>query len=285
MSASASPPRHTAAASAAHPSSRRPFLKLDHVDVTLRRGVAVVQAFSDVDLAIEEGEFVTIMGHSTSGRTALLDLIAGLAKPSAGAVLIEDREAGSPGPDRGVIFRAPSLLPWLSVYGNVRIAVDKAFGATKTRGERHDWTLHNLSLVGAAHAADEHPGELPGDMQQRVNIARALALAPKVLLMDEPFGAFDAVTRARMYDTVMDVHASLGITAVMTTRDADEAVLLSDRIVTLTDGPGARVGEVLRVTLPRPRRQLELVSDPACIAARAALLTLLHEPHNRNEAA
>jgi nitrate/nitrite transport system ATP-binding protein len=285
MSASVSPPRHTAAATSHLKPSERPFLKLDHVDKSFRRGSAVTQVLRDVDLAVEKGEFISIIGHSGCGKSTMLNLIAGLTRVSAGAVLLEDREVNTPGPDRAVVFQNHSLLPWLTVYDNVRIAVDKVFGATKSRGERHDWTMHNLSLVQMTHAVDKRPGEISGGMKQRVGIARALAMEPKVLLMDEPFGALDALTRAHLQDSVMEIHARLGNTAIMITHDVDEAVLLSDRIVMMTNGPAAHIGEVLDVNLARPRKRLELVSDPVYIAAREAVLKFLYERHSYVEAA
>ncbi len=241
----------------------KPFLKLDHVHKIFRRGAVETEVLKDVNLVIEEREYVSIIGHSGCGKSTLLNLIAGLQQVSSGAVLLEDREVKEPGPERAVVFQNHSLLPWLTVYDNVRIAVDKVFGATKPRTERHDWTLHNLDLVQMGHAKDRRPSEISGGMKQRVGIARALAMEPKVLLMDEPFGALDALTRAHLQDQVMQIHARLGNTVVMITHDVDEAVLLSDRIVMMTNGPSACIGEVLDIRLPRPRNRLELVSDPA----------------------
>jgi nitrate/nitrite transport system ATP-binding protein len=171
------------------------------------------------------------------------------------------------------------------VYDNVRLAVDKVFSGVKSRAERHAWTLHNLDLVQMAHAVDKRPAELSGGMKQRVGIARALAMEPKVLLMDEPFGALDALTRAHLQDSVMQIHARLGNTAIMITHDIDEAVLLSDRIVMMTNGPAARIGEVLEVDLPRPRNRLEMVADPTYIRAREAVMKFLYERHSYVEAA
>ena len=181
-----------------------------------------------------------------------------------------------PGPDRAVVFQNHSLLPWLSVYENVRLAVDKVFGGAKTGRERHDWTLHNLDLVQMGHARNKRPHEISGGMKQRVGIARALAMEPKVLLLDEPFGALDALTRAHLQDSVMDIHARLQNTVLMITHDVDEAALLSDRIVMMTNGPSATIGEVLAVKLARPRKRLELVGDPEYLRARAAVLEFLY---------
>jgi nitrate/nitrite transport system ATP-binding protein len=263
----------------------KPFLKLDHVHKVFRRGAVETEVLKDVNLVIEEREYVSVIGHSGCGKSTRLNLIAGLQQVSSGAVLLEDREVKEPGPERAVVFQNHSLLPWLTVYDNVRIAVDKVFGATKPRAERHDWTLHNLDLVQMAHAKDRRPSEISGGMKQRVGIARALAMEPKVLLMDEPFGALDALTRAHLQDQVMQIHARLGNTVVMITHDVDEAVLLSDRIVMMTNGPSARIGDVLDIPLARPRNRLELASDPAYIHAREAVLRFLYERHRFVEAA
>lgn len=258
----------------------RAFLKLDHVDKAFRRGSTTSLVLKNVNLSIAQGEFISVIGHSGCGKSTMLNLIAGLQEVSAGAVLLEDREVRDPGPDRAVVFQNHSLLPWLTVYDNVRIAVDKVFSRTRSRQERHEWTLHNLELVQMAHAKDKRPSEISGGMKQRVGIARALAMEPKVLLMDEPFGALDALTRAHLQDSVMEIHARLGNTAIMITHDVDEAVLLSDRIVMMTNGPEATIGEVLTVNLSRPRHRLELVADPVYIQAREAVLRFLYERHS-----
>ncbi len=263
----------------------RSFLKVDHVDKSFQRAGVTTEVLKDVSLTIEKGEYVAIIGHSGCGKSTLLNLIAGLAKVSSGAILLEDREVNEPGPDRAVVFQNHSLLPWLTVYDNVRLAVDKVFGAVKSKSERHDWTMHNLDLVQMGHAVDKRPGEISGGMKQRVGIARALAMEPKVLLMDEPFGALDALTRAYLQDSVMEIHARLANTAIMITHDIDEAVLLSDRIVMMTNGPSARIGEILEVKLPRPRNRLEIVSNPTYIEAREAVMKFLYERHHYVESA
>jgi nitrate/nitrite transport system ATP-binding protein len=261
------------------------FLSVDHVDKSFLRRGQTTEVLKDINLSIAKGEFVSIIGHSGCGKSTLLNLIAGLTPVTQGAVLLEDREVSEPGPDRAVVFQNHSLLPWLTVYDNVRLAVDKVFSAFKNKSQRHEWTMHNLNLVQMAHAKDKRPAEISGGMKQRVGIARALAMEPKVLLMDEPFGALDALTRAHLQDSVMQIHARLGNTAIMITHDVDEAVLLSDRIVMMTNGPAARIGEVLSVDLPRPRNRLELVANPAYIAARETVLKFLYERHRFVEAA
>ncbi|TIV06894.1 MAG: ABC transporter ATP-binding protein, partial [Mesorhizobium sp.] len=207
------------------------YLKLDHIDKSFTRGGQVSEVLNDIRLTIDKGEFVSIIGHSGCGKSTLLNLIAGLTNVSAGAVLLEDKEVDSPGPERAVVFQNHSLLPWLTVYENINLAVSKVFGRTRSRAERHDWIMRNLDLVQMAHARDKRPAEISGGMKQRVGIARALAMEPKILLLDEPFGALDALTRAHLQDAVMDIHSRLGSTTIMITHDVDEAVLLSDRIV------------------------------------------------------
>ncbi|RWB60714.1 ABC transporter ATP-binding protein [Mesorhizobium sp.] len=261
------------------------YLKLDHIDKSFSRGGQFSEVLKDIRLTIDAGEFVSIIGHSGCGKSTLLNLIAGLTKVSKGAVLLENREVDSPGPERAVVFQNHSLLPWLTVYENINLAVSKVFGRTKSRAERHDWIMRNLDLVQMAHARDKRPAEISGGMKQRVGIARALAMEPKILLLDEPFGALDALTRAHLQDAVMDIHARLGSTMIMITHDVDEAVLLSDRIVMMTNGPAATIGEVLPVPLARPRRRIELASDSTFLRCREAVLKFLYERHRFVEAA
>ena len=234
---------------------------------------------SDITVEVEKGDYVSIIGHSGCGKSTLLNIVAGLTPVTRGAVLLENKEVNEPGPDRAVVFQNHSLLPWLTVYDNVRLAVDKVFSGAKSRRERHDWTMHNLELVQMGHAKDKRPAEISGGMKQRVGIARALAMEPKVLLLDEPFGALDALTRAHLQDSVMAIHAQLQNTVLMITHDVDEAVLLSDHIVMMTNGPSARIGDVLPVPLARPRKRLELVADAAYIRCRQQVLEFLYARH------
>ena len=261
------------------------YLKLDRLSKTFTRRGVTSEVLRDIDLGVEKGQFVSIIGHSGCGKSTMLNLVAGLTQASTGGVILDDREVNSPGPDRAVVFQNHSLLPWLTVYANVRLAVDKVFGSAKSRQARHEWTMHNLDLVHMAHAKDKHPSEISGGMKQRVGIARALAMEPKVLLLDEPFGALDALTRAHLQDSLMQIHANLRNTVLMITHDVDEAVLLSDKIVMMTNGPAAHIGEVLTVALPCPRQRLELATDPAYIAAREAVLKFLYQRHRFVEAA
>jgi len=261
------------------------YLKIDHLDKSFARGSQTTEVLRDVTLTIDKGEFVSIIGHSGCGKSTLLNVVAGLIPASRGGVLLENREVDEPGPDRAVVFQNHSLLPWLTVYDNVRLAVDKVFGGTKSRAERDAWTLHNLDLVQMTHAKDKRPAEISGGMKQRVGIARALAMEPKVLLLDEPFGALDALTRAHLQDSVMALQQKLGNTVMMITHDVDEAVLLSDRIVMMTNGPAAHIGEILDVPLPRPRKRLEMAANPTYLKCRQRVLEFLYERHHFVEAA
>jgi nitrate/nitrite transport system ATP-binding protein len=255
------------------------YLQIDRVGITFSRGGAATEVLRDVSLKVARGEYVSIIGHSGCGKSTLLNIVAGLLRASTGGVLLEECEVNAPGPDRAVVFQNHSLLPWLTVRENVGLAVDKVFGGVKTRAERREWIDYNLSLVRMNHAADKRPQEISGGMKQRVGIARALAMEPKILLLDEPFGALDALTRAHLQDQVMEIHARLGNTIMMITHDVDEAVLLSDRIVMMTNGPAATIGEILNVRLARPRRRLDLVDDHTYNHARAAVLEFLYARH------
>ncbi|WP_149537612.1 ABC transporter ATP-binding protein [Siccirubricoccus phaeus] len=253
------------------------FLDISQLSVAFPR--APVPVLREIDLTIRRGEYVAVIGHSGCGKSTLLNVIAGLLPATAGGVVLEGREVEGPGPDRAVVFQNHSLLPWLTCYQNVKLAVDQTLSRTMSRAARHDWVLENLALVRMTHAKDKRPNEISGGMKQRIGIARALAMRPKVLLLDEPFGALDALTRAHLQDQVMEIHAQRGTTVVMITHDVDEAVLLADRIVMLTNGPNARIGEVLEVELPRPRDRLALAADPRFVAARSAVLEFLHARH------
>jgi nitrate/nitrite transport system ATP-binding protein len=256
---------------------KQSYLALEGIGVSFATKSGPFVALQNIDLNVERGEFVALIGHSGCGKSTLLNVIAGLTKATTGVVFLDGKVVDSPGPDRAMVFQDHSLLPWLSVAENVALAVDKVFTATKSRAERRDWVAHNLELVNMAHAAAKRPGELSGGMKQRVGIARAIAMQPRVLLMDEPFGALDALTRANLQDMVMDLQAAQGNTVVMITHDVDEAVLLADRVVMMTNGPAATIGEDMAVKLDRPRRRLEIAETPAYIAARTGVLRFLYE--------
>jgi nitrate/nitrite transport system ATP-binding protein len=257
------------------------YLSIENVSMRFARAGQVSEVLSDVSLKIERGEFVALIGHSGCGKSTLLNIVAGLLHASAGTVILDGKQVTSPGPDRAVVFQNHSLLPWLTVYENVRLGVDKVFAGKKSREQRHEWTLHNLDLVEMTAAKDKRPGEISGGMKQRVGIARALAMEPKVLLLDEPFGALDALTRAHLQDQVMAIQQRLGNTVLMITHDVDEAVLLADRIVMMTNGPAAVIGQVLTIELKRPRDRLELAEDKSYSHYRGEVMRFLYERQRR----
>ena len=240
-------------------------------------------ALQNVDLKIKKGEFVSLIGHSGCGKSTVLNIVAGLYQATTGGVVLNGREVNEPGPERAVVFQNHSLLPWLTAYENVELGVKRVFKGKKTRAEMREWIEHNLELVHMTHAIHKRPDELSGGMKQRVGIARALAMEPQVLLMDEPFGALDALTRAHLQDSLMEIQNELGNTVIMITHDVDEAVLLSDRIVMMTNGPAATVGEILDVTLERPRNRLELADNAEYNHYRSAVLRFLYEKQKKIE--
>ncbi len=240
-------------------------------------------ALRDIHLDVQRGEFVTLIGHSGCGKSTLLNLVAGLTTPTSGLLLLEERELKGPGPDRGVVFQNHSLLPWLSCLDNVNLAVERVFGDSETQAQLRARSLAALELVGMGHAVAKRPHEISGGMKQRVGIARALAMEPKMLLMDEPFGALDALTRARLQDELLKIVATTGATVMMVTHDVDEAVLLSDRIVMMTNGPAATIGEVLRVDLPRPRDRVALAESRDYVHYRKEVIDFLYTRHSHVE--
>ena len=255
----------------------KPYLSVCDIDMVFDTRSGRFQALKGVSLDVARGDYISIIGHSGCGKSTLLNIVAGLTDATSGGILLDGREVKGPGPDRAVVFQNHSLLPWLTAYQNVRLAVDKVFGASRSATERDEWTRHNLALVNMDHALMKRPGEISGGMKQRVGIARALAMEPKVLLLDEPFGALDALTRAQLQDTVMDIHARLGNTVIMITHDVDEAVLLSDRIVMMTNGPAATIGQIHKVEIPRPRRRVNIGDHPGYGPARAAVMQFLYD--------
>ncbi|GGF70530.1 ABC transporter ATP-binding protein [Alteromonas lipolytica] len=257
-------------------------LELSQVGIQFPTPKGPFTALTDVNLKIEKGEFISLIGHSGCGKSTVLNIVAGLHQATTGGVILDGAEVKEPGPERAVVFQNHSLLPWLSCYKNVELAV-KQTQKGKSKQEIRDWVMHNMELVHMTHALDKLPSEISGGMKQRVGIARALAMEPKVLLMDEPFGALDALTRAHLQDSLMEIHADLGNTVIMITHDVDEAVLLSDRIVMMTNGPSATIGEILDVKLDRPRDRLALADNPEYNHYRHEVLTFLYEKQKKVE--
>ncbi len=260
------------------------YIQLDNVGMQFNTKRGPFIALREVDLHIQKGEFVSIIGHSGCGKSTVLNLVAGLLDATSGTLLCAGREIKGPGPDRAVVFQNHSLLPWLTCTGNVLLAVEQVFGDKESKAQMLDRAHAALELVHLTHAIDKFPHEISGGMKQRVGIARALAMEPKALLMDEPFGALDALTRAHLQDELMSICAATQSTVIMVTHDVDEAVLLSDRIVMMTNGPSATVGEILHVELPRPRERLSLADDAAYNHYRHEVLTFLYEKHHKTAA-
>jgi len=233
-------------------------------------------ALKGIDLEIKKGEFVSLIGHSGCGKSTLLNMIAGLDLPTEGVVTLEGQKVSRPGPDRMVVFQNYSLLPWLTVRENIALAVDEVL-SDLPKAERREIVEQNINLVGLQHAANKPPSQLSGGMKQRVAIARALAIRPKLLLLDEPFGALDALTRGNLQEQLMKICEENQVTAVMVTHDVDEAVLLSDRIVMLTNGPASKIGGILEVDIPRPRRRLEVVNHPSYYSLRSEIIYFLNQ--------
>jgi len=260
------------------------YIQLDNVGMQFNTKRGPFIALREVDLHIQKGEFVSIIGHSGCGKSTVLNLVAGLLDATAGTLLCAGREIKGPGPDRAVVFQNHSLLPWLTCTGNVLLAVEQVFGDKESKVQMLERAHAALELVHLTHAIDKLPHEISGGMKQRVGIARALAMEPKALLMDEPFGALDALTRAHLQDELMSICAATQSTVIMVTHDVDEAVLLSDRIVMMTNGPSATVGEILHVELPRPRERLQLADDAAYNHYRHQVLSFLYEKHHKTAA-
>lgn len=259
------------------------FLDISSIDMVFPSPKGDFTALQQVSLKIKQGEFVSLIGHSGCGKSTVLNVVAGLLQASNGGVILKGKEVSEPGPERAVVFQNHSLLPWLTAYQNVELAVKQVFSKTMSAREMKDWIAHNLKLVHMDHAMHKRPDEISGGMKQRVGIARALAMQPEVLLMDEPFGALDALTRAHMQDSLMEIQEELNNTVIMITHDVDEAVLLSDRIVMMTNGPAATVGEILDVNLERPRNRLSLAQDTEYNRLRSAVLTFLYEKQRKVE--
>jgi nitrate/nitrite transport system ATP-binding protein len=257
------------------------FIQIDEVGMQFDTKSGLFLALQDINLTVKKGEFISLIGHSGCGKSTLLNLIAGLYRATSGSLLCAHREITSPGPERAVVFQNHSLLPWLTCHQNVLLAVESVFGAKESGTQLNRRAAAALELVGLSPAAQKRPGEISGGMKQRVGIARALAMEPQVLLMDEPFGALDALTRARLQDELLAIVAKTGSTVIMVTHDVDEAVLLSDRIVMMTNGPAATIGQLLDVPLARPRERMALAVNPMYLECRRTVLSFLYEKHQQ----
>jgi nitrate/nitrite transport system ATP-binding protein len=256
------------------PKPRRNYLELRQLNKTYAtpRGPAVI--VNDFNLDIAEGEFVTLIGHSGCGKSTVLSMVAGLNDITSGTMVLAGKEVMGPGPDRGVVFQSPSLLPWLTAFDNVMLGINQVF-FTAARSERRQIAEFYLSVVGLADAMHKRPAELSQGMRQRVGIARAFALSPKMLLLDEPFGMLDSLTRYELQGVLLELWRRERITTLMVTHDVDEALYLSDRIVCMTDGPEAEVGDIVEVNFPRPRDRAAVMEHPDYYQLRARLIEFL----------
>jgi nitrate/nitrite transport system ATP-binding protein len=254
------------------------FLSVDNVSMEFPiKGDGRFRALDSISIEVGKNEFVCLIGHSGCGKSTLLNVIAGLLLPTSGSITCEDKPVRGPGPDRAMVFQSHALLPWMTCYENVHLAVKQVFDRSLSAAEVKDKAEQALKLVRLDHAMNKYPFEISGGMKQRVGLARALAVEPRVLLLDEPFGALDALTRASLQDELVRLVGSIRSTVVMVTHDIDEAILLGDRIVMMTNGPAARIGDVLEVALPRPRDRVALAASPEYAGYRQHLLKFLYQ--------
>jgi nitrate ABC transporter ATP-binding subunit len=259
------------------------FLEISHLSMAFPHpGGAETEVVRDFHLKVRRGEFVCLIGHSGCGKSTVLSIIAGLARATEGGVIIDGKEVREPGVDRGMVFQQPNLLPWLTAFDNVMLAVGAA-APNLSRKRRALVASHYLRLVGLEDAMGKKPGELSGGMRQRVGIARAFALQPKVLLLDEPFGMLDSLTRFELQQVLLDLWAQDRKTAFMVTHDVDEALFLADRVAMMTNPPGARLGQLLEVPFPRPRNRAAVMEHPRYYELRDQLLEFLNsQQHERS---
>jgi len=258
-----------------------PFIEIDHVDQVFDLGGGDRYiALKNIHLNIEEGEFISLVGHSGCGKSTLLNIIAGFQRATSGGVVMAGRQVTEPGPDRMVVFQNYSLLPWKTVYQNVALAVEAVL-TDLSRAQRRERVEQAIQQVHLGSARDKYPAQLSGGMKQRVAIARALAIQPQVLLLDEPFGALDALTRGSLQDELMQVCQATGTTCIMVTHDVDEALLLSDRVVLLTNGPEAHIGQILKIPFARPRNRHDVLNHPGYYGLRNEMISFLNQQKRR----
>jgi nitrate ABC transporter ATP-binding subunit len=256
-----------------------PFLVIDGVTKVYPTPSGPYTVLDGIHLEVAEGEFVCVIGHSGCGKSTLLDMVSGFREPTSGEVRVQGERIREPGPDRMVVFQNYSLLPWLSAHDNIALAVNNVFPHLKRNGQARTIVDSHLEMVGLSEAAHKKPGSLSGGMKQRVSIARALALQPKVLILDEPFGALDPITREELQEELLRIWADQKVTVLMITHDIDEALFLSDRIVMMTNGPAAKIGEILTLPFPRPRDRARLMEMPEYYDFRNEALDFLYRRH------
>ncbi|XDE60358.1 nitrate ABC transporter ATP-binding protein [Arthrospira platensis BEA 1257B] len=258
------------------------YLVIDGLSKTYATPEGPYRVLDNIQLTVREGEFLCLIGHSGCGKSTLLDMVSGFRQPSEGEVRLEGRRIKEPGPDRMVVFQNYALLPWLTAYENIFLAVNSVFPKLKQR-DKVAIVREHLELVGLTEAADKKPKELSGGMKQRVSIARALALRPKVLILDEPFGALDPITREELQEELLQIWADHKVTVLMITHDIDEALFLGDRLVMMTNGPAARIGEILDLPFPRSRDRTRLMEQPEYYELRNEALDFLYRRYAHDD--
>jgi len=251
------------------------FLVIDNVSKVYPTPTGSYTVLDGISLSVREGEFVCVIGHSGCGKSALLDMVSGFRQPTEGEVRLQSQVITEPGPDRMVVFQNYSLLPWLTAYENIYLGINSVW-PNKPQAEKDQITRDHLAMVGLSEAADKRPGQLSGGMKQRVCIARALALRPQVLVLDEPFGALDPITREELQEELLKIWTEHQVTVLMITHDIDEALLLSDRLVMMTNGPAAKIGEIMDIPFPRPRNRAQVMESPAYYELRNSALDFLY---------
>lgn len=256
-------------------SSQEPFLVIDNVSKVYPSPKGDYVVLEGVNLQVQEGEFVCVIGHSGCGKSTLLNMVAGFSQPTAGLVTLQGKRISEPGPDRMMVFQGYALLPWLTAYENVYLAVDSVY-SEKSNAEKKQIVQDHLAMVGLTESADKQPGQLSGGMRQRVSIARALSIRPEVLILDEPFGALDAITKEELQIELLKIWNDHRCTVLMITHDIDEALFLSDRLVMMTNGPAAKIGEILEIPFPRPRDRDRIMEDPEFYKLRNYILDYLY---------
>ena len=258
------------------------FLRIENVSKIYPTPKGEYVVLKDVNLHIQEGEFICLIGHSGCGKSTLLNMVGGFSKPSIGEVLVNGKLITKPGPDRMVVFQGYALLPWLTVYENVMLAVDSV-NPNMSKGEKNDIVRHHLAMVGLSEAAEKKPTQISGGMKQRVSIARALAIRPEVLILDEPFGALDAITKEELQEELLQIWTEHRCTVLMITHDIDEALFLADRLVMMTNGPAANIGEIMTIPFPRPRDRAQIMEDPLYYDLRNTALDFLYNRFAHDE--
>ena len=255
--------------------NRSPYLTIDNVSKVYKTSKGPFTVLDGVNLTVNEGEFICVIGHSGCGKSTLLNMVSGFAKPTGGEVTLEGKRIGEPGPDRMVVFQNYALLPWLTAYENIYLAIDSVY-PDKPEAEKIAITRQHLAMVGLTEAADKKPQQISGGMKQRVSIARALAIRPKVLILDEPFGALDAITKEELQEELLKIWNDNRATVLMITHDIDEALFLADKLVMMTNGPAAKIGEVMNIPFPRPRDRARIMEDPEYYKLRNYALDFLY---------